>query len=271
MSFETLMVERTEGIQVVTLSRPTRLNALSAGAIAELQSLLGEAAFDDDTKVLILTGGPRSNGSPCFCAGLDLKEIAEKGPPTLKRPGIVGAVESVNLIDIVENESQQLFNSVEGFPKPVIAAIDGVCTAGGLELALVCDLRIVANTAEISDMHIKNLGAIGGGGATVRLPRLIGSAKAKELIFTGEPIDGHEAWRIGFANQVVPSDKLLDETIALGKKIAALSGDALRLAKASINASLDMSMVEALRYSYLCAAALGNVDQAAQRFMQDRS
>ena len=270
MSYETLLVEQIEAVQVVTLNRPKRLNALSAEVITELQAVLEESAFDNDIKVLIITGAPRPDGRPCFCAGLDLKEIAEKGPPTLKRRGIVGAVESLSLVDVVENESQQLFNSLEGFPKPAIAAIDGVCTAGGLELALGCDLRIVADTAQISDMHIKNLGAIGGGGATVRLPRLIGPAKAKELMFTGEPIDGEEAWRIGFANQVVPSNKLQDEAKALGNRIAALDGDALRLAKASINASFDMNATEALRYSYLCAAALGKVDVAAQQFMQDR-
>ncbi|MDO8531222.1 MAG: enoyl-CoA hydratase/isomerase family protein [Dehalococcoidia bacterium] len=268
MTYETLLYARDKGVGLVTLSRPKALNALSSQLLAELDNLLTAVESDEETRVLVITGARRPDNRPCFSAGADLKEIAEKGPLTLKRKGMVAAVEAMATLDPVENQVQSLCDRVESFGKPVIAAIDGVCTAGGLELALSCDILIAAETAQISDLHIKNLGVLGGAGVTTRLARAVGPAKAKEIVFTGDPIDGREAWRIGLVNRVVPQAQLLPEATALGQKLATMRADALRLAKASINATMDMDFRQALRYSYLCWTALGDTSAGAKAFAE---
>lgn len=268
--YETLLHQKTDGVGLITLNRPRSLNALSSQLLAELDGLLTAIETDAGTRVVVITGAPRPDGRPCFSAGADLKELAQKGPLTLKRKGLVAAVEAMAALDPVENHIQSLCDRVESFGRPVIAAIDGVCTAGGLELALSCDLRIASETAQISDLHIKNLGVIGGAGVTARLARAVGPAKAKEIVFTGDPIDGREAWRIGLVNRVVPPEGLLPEATALAQRIAAMRSEALRLAKASINATMDMDFRQALRYSYLCWTALGDTSAGAKAFAEGR-
>lgn len=255
MSYADILVEREEELAIITLNRPSRLNAMRHQTLNELNAALDEIASDGTLKVVIITGAPRPDGRACFSSGGDVKEIAEKGPYTAQRD-IVGSIEDVTALYPVESEAQLLMDRIESFSKPVIAAIDGVCTAGGLELALCCDLRVVSETAIISDLHLKNLGVLGGSGATVRLARAVGCAKAKEIVFTGEPLDGQEAWKIGLANRVVPPSRLMDEAKELGKKIAKMRSEGVRLAKSSINSSIDMGLHEALRFSYLCVAAL---------------
>jgi enoyl-CoA hydratase/carnithine racemase len=147
---------------------------------------------------------------------------------------------------------RNVLNRIEAFPKPVIAAIDGVCTAGGLELALSCDLRVVAETAQVSDLHVKTMAHTGGGGATSRLSRLVGPAKTKEMIFLGLVLDGHEAWRIGFANRVVPSEELMSTVTAMAVETAKRHPIALRVAMALADAAPDLDHDRSLRYDYLC-------------------
>ncbi|MBI4307671.1 MAG: enoyl-CoA hydratase/isomerase family protein [Chloroflexi bacterium] len=268
--YETVLYNKANGVALITLNRPKSLNALSAQILAELDDLLTSIEADAETRVVVITGVPRSDGRPCFSAGADLKELAEKGPLTLKRKGLVAAVEAMATLDPVENQVQSLCDRVESYGRPVIAAIDGVCTAGGLELALACDIRIASETAQISDLHIKNLGIIGGAGVTTRLARAVGPAKAKEIVFTGDPIDGREAWRIGLANRVVPPERLLPEATALAQRFASMRPEALRLAKSSINATMDMDFRQALRYSYLCWAALGDSSAGAKAFAEGK-
>jgi enoyl-CoA hydratase len=146
---------------------------------------------------------------------------------------------------------RRLLTRIEEFPKPVIAAIDGVCTAGGIELALSCDLRVAADTAQISDLHVTTTAHTGGAGATSRLSRLVGPAKAKEMIFLGLVLNGAEAHRIGFANRVVPSASLIDEVTTMGAEIAKRHPIALRMAKALADAASDLDHDRALRYDHL--------------------
>ena len=270
MVFEDIRFEQGEGVAIITLDRPDRLNALLRRSVEELNQALDMVEGDEELRVVIITGGPRSDGRPCFCAGLDLKEVAEKGVPSLTRPGPLGAVEGMAVLGPIENPFMSLCDRVESFPIPTIAAIDGVCTAGGLELALCCDFRIVSETAQISDLHLKNLGMIGGGGATVRLTRLVGPSRTKQITFMGETMDGAESYRVGLANVVVPPSQLLAQAREWGSKMVPLNPSGLRLAKASINASLDMSTRDALRYSYICWAALGDAKQGAQQFLSGR-
>ncbi len=271
MDFEDIRFEQHNGLAIITLNRPQRLNALLNRGLDELNRALDAVETNDELRVLVITGAPRPDGRPCFCAGLDLTEIAEKGVPPLSRPGLTGAIEGMSVLDPIENGFMRLCDRLESFPCPTIAAVDGVCTAGGLELALCCDFRIASGSAQFSDLHVKNLGLIGGGGATVRLTRLVGPARAKEMTFLGEVINGEEAYRIGLANKSVPPEKLMLEATEWGAKMVPLSSSALRLTKASINVSLDMDERNALRYSYICWAALGDAKEGAQEFLSDRT
>ena len=252
MPYNTIKYEKEDGVALITLNRPHALNAFSRELSRELTEAVEEAENDDAVRVLVITGAPRADGQPCFSAGADIKEVADKG---LDGMGLKGSSIANEVEDITKIGVQVPFQNIYDSRKPIIAAIDGICTAGGIELAEACDIRLVSETAQISDMHIKNLGLIGGGGATAYLPRLVGPAMAKEMVFTGTPIDGKEAFRTGFANHVYPPDKLMQGAMELAKKIASMDPTAIRMAKASINASMDMDIRQALIYSRLCFAA----------------
>lgn len=248
MPYETILYEKENGVVTITLNRPERLNAISAQLLRELDQAVDEVERDEEVKVFIITGAPRPDGRPCFSAGFDLKEAAERGPEA--QLTILDRVEDLpRFIDI------EIFDKIDALGKPSIAAIDGVCTAGSLALALSCDMRVVSETAQIMDLEIKNVGSFG---ATVptKLPRVVGLAKAKEIMFTGDPVDGNEAVRIGLANKVFPPDKMLQGAKELANKVAQRRAVAVRMAKAAINASEDMEFAQSHRYSYLCAAAM---------------
>jgi enoyl-CoA hydratase len=256
MSYETIRVEHDGRVSLITLNRPERLNALSRQMVRELGEALGEVR-QRETHALVITGAPRSGGQPCFCAGADLKEMAALGPVPRPRPGLIGALEGMAVLDTAEDEIQALFDTVESLPMLTIAAVDGVCTAGGLELALACDVRIIGERAQVSDLHVKNLGRIGGGGVTARLTRVVGPAWAKEMLITGDPLPPEVALRIGFANHLVPSERLVEEALSLARRVAERRLEAIRVAKASVDATMDMTRKEALRFSYLCWVAMG--------------
>lgn len=261
MSYETIRLERDGDVSIITLNRPERLNALSRQMVAELIAAFA-AVRGDGTRTLVVTGAPRANGQPCFCAGADLKEIAALGPGPRPRPGLFGALEGMSVLDTAEDDVQAMMDTLESLPLLTIAAVDGVCTAGGIELALSCDIRLVGANAQVSDLHIKNLGRIGGGGVTARLTRVVGPAWAKEMLITGDAIPPDMALQIGFANHVYPSDRLRDEALALARRIAERRLDAIRMAKVSVDATVDMTRKEALRFSYLCWAAMGGGEQS---------
>ena len=253
-----LTITTADNVRVATLNRPERLNALSRDVIVALGQLLRDTEDDEQVRVLVITGAPRRDGRPCFCAGADLKELAAAGAAGVgeREYDLVREVGALAGGDHLGTEGfRNVLHRIETFPKPVIAAIDGPCTAGGIELALSCDLRLVADTAEVSDLHVTNVFHTGGGGATSRLSRLLGPARAKEMIFLGRVLDGAEAFRMGFASAVVPSGELLDRAVAMGREIARRDPIALRLAKALADAAPDLSRDEALRYDYLCWTA----------------
>jgi len=258
--FENIKFDTDGQVGIITLNRPERLNALSIGLQSEVETVLGELEKDDGIGAVIITGGPRSDGRPCFSAGADIKEMREKGGTyTQAAMGTLeeGLLKTLTTIGSNRNMAYQSFwNKVQDFSKPLIAAIDGVCTAGGLELVMRCDIIIVAETAEIRDLHLKTLGILGGGGLQTWLPRLVNPGKAKELVWTGDPIDGSEAWRIGFAQRLSTSDKLLEDAMELAKKIAAMPLLALKLSKIAINNSLDQGIYNSLRFSALSESVL---------------
>ncbi len=239
MPFETIKYRKLDHVGIITLDRPHRLNSVNLTMYRELRQTVEEIETDDDVRVFLLTGAPRPDGRPCFCAGADLREGL---------PEMAGIVVQMN----------DLLNTIESMLKPSIAVIDGVCTAGGIELAEACTVRLVAETAQISDLHLKNIGSgIGGWGASTRLPRIIGMSRAKQLILTGSVLDGRKAERWGFANEVFPSDSLVVGAMEMANSIAAMRPEGVRVTLAHMNLSARMGLHDSLNWAGLAEKYLG--------------
>ena len=283
MTYETILYEKQDGYCLITLNRPQSLNALTVQMWKELSSALDEIEKDEEIKAFIFTGAHRPDGRPCFCAGADLKEMAtfitadgsfdiaaykppspssslwaQRQPRRAEIPGI----------------GPHPFERILWSPKISIAAIDGVCTAGGIELAVCCDIIIASETAQISDMHVKNLGWVGGAGSPVNVAWKIGVSKAIEFCCTGDVIDGKEANRMGLANHVFPSDKLLEEARRLGRKLGSMRLAALTMTKATCRAIEDMDRRSSWYYNDDVHQALLNDPDSAEwgpmRWMKGR-
>lgn len=224
-------VERQGHIRILRITRPEAMNALSSAVLRELTDAVRELRSDPEVRCFVITGAPRADGTPCFSAGVDLKEAASGA----LAPG---------------NPGRRLTELVDECLTPSIAVIDGVCTTGALELALACDLRIVADTAQISDWHLARLGAgLGAWGASTRLARLIGVAQAKDLILTGKVVDGHEALRIGLAQRVAASAVLWEEAMRVAQAVARMRTQGVRMTLAHLNKVQDLSKEESLSFA----------------------
>jgi enoyl-CoA hydratase/carnithine racemase len=195
--------------------------------VTELGECFTALASDDEVRVAIITG----QGERAFCAGFDIKEF-----PRLMAPG--GA-------EALAQHLHSNFLKITQLGKPTIAAINGLALGGGLELALTCDLRIVAANAQLGQPEIK-LGLLPGAGGTQRLPRLVGAGRAKELMYLGESIGAEEAYRIGLANRVVPAGEALAAAQQLGMSIASMAGVALRYIQQAVNRGLNTTLEEGL-------------------------
>ncbi len=232
MDYKTVVFECDHGVAIAKLNRPKQLNSISNEMFAELYQIADRVAADDDIAVLIITGS-----SKVFAAGADLKEVG-----ALK--GVIDAHKYVSNV-------HKVFNRIEKLEKPVIAAVGGLALGGGCELALACDIRIAAENAKFGLPEIK-IGALPGGGGTQRLPRLIGSARAKEMLFLGDPVDALEAYRIGLANKVVPDDLLMETALEMAAKIAKRPGYALKISKIAVNDGIRMDLDAALTHEARC-------------------
>ena len=227
-----------DGLAVITLNRPDRLNALTADMVDVLELHLHSLAERDDIRALLLRGRGRA-----FCAGADVRGETPKPRPAHARHSV--------------------FNTLEDFPAPTLAAIQGYCIGGGLELALCCDLRIVATDASFSFGEVK-LGVMPGGGGTVRLPRLVGAALAKELLYFGDDISGTRAVEVGLANRAVLLDELDDVAASWARRLSFGPTTALRAIKRSVNIGSQMGIQEALSYEAQQALTLLGTDDAAE-------
>jgi methylglutaconyl-CoA hydratase len=215
------------GIAIITLNRPESANALSTALLNELAHLLYNLAFRRDVRVVIFTGA----GEKVFCAGADLKERAGMNETEVRK--------TVTLI-------RETINQIEQLPQPVICALNGSAFGGGLELALACDIRIAADTAQLG-LTETSLGIIPGAGGTQRLPRLIGKGKAKELIFTAKRITAKEAEQIGLVEYVVPREQLMEKAMEIAEQIVVNAPIAVMQAKIAINRGLDVDLATGLR------------------------
>ena len=228
MNYETLLVNQaTNGILTITLNRPDKLNALNKQTIEELHETLVEAENQEDIRAIILTGA----GQKAFVAGADIRLLA--------------SIASSQEGESIARQGQAILNRIESLEKPVIAAINGVCLGGGLELAMCCHIRLVAEDSRLGQPEI-NLGIMPGFGGTQRLPRIVGQSKALELILTGDPISAQEARSLGLVSQVFPPEDLLHQAQGLARKMAAKSLPALRASLRAIRGGADSSLAEGL-------------------------
>ncbi len=253
MTYENLLIQIDSGIAIITINRPKAMNALNEKTLLELQDIFASVAEDVAVKVVILTG----SGEKAFVAGAD---IAAMQP--------LSALEARQFAKL----GHRVMSAIERCPKPVIAAVNGFALGGGCELALGCDIRIVAENARFGQPEV-NLGVIPGFGGTQRLARLIGKGRALELILTGEMIDAAEAYRIGLANKVVPLDQLLDTTKKMASAIISKGSYAVQLAKEAVHNGLELDLDRANQYeAELFGLCFATADQkeGMQAFLEKR-
>lgn len=212
----------------IRLNRPDALNALSLGLMREFGEALAKARSDEVVRALVITGAGRG-----FCAGADLKEVA--GMSAEARPG------EPDFLDLVRD----VFAQLRAFPKPVIAAVNGIALAGGMELVMACDLVFAAEGARLGDAH-SNFGVFPGAGGAAVMPRRIGLNRAKWLLFTGEHVSAREMMDMGLVNRVVADGELETAVGTLVDKLRQKSPAVLRRMKEVANRSLDLSLDAAL-------------------------
>lgn len=222
-----IKLEVTEGMALVTIDRPKALNALNSETLEELNGCLKELEQRKDVRVVVLTGG----GAKSFVAGADIAEMVNASPAQGRAMALL---------------ADEVFCRLENMPQVTIAAVNGYALGGGCEIAMACDIRLAAENAVFGQPEC-GLGIIPGFGGTQRLARLVGKGRAKELIFTCDWINAQEAWRIGLANKVVAKEELLDTCRAMAKTIMGKGSYAVSVAKAVINAGMDMDLANGLK------------------------
>ncbi|MBZ0273352.1 enoyl-CoA hydratase/isomerase family protein [bacterium] len=226
MNFETLLYEVDGRVATVTINRPDKLNALNSRVIEELGHVVKEIEDDKNVKAVVVTGA----GEKAFVAGADISEMLNLDPGA----GLKFA-----------RGGQAVFSAIENSPKPFIAAVNGFALGGGTELAMACDFVYASEKAKFGQPEI-NLGIIPGFGGTQRLPRLIGRARAKELMLTGDMIGADEAYRLGLVNKVLPPAEVLAAAKATAAKIAGKGAIAIASILDAVNRGVDASMDEGL-------------------------
>ncbi len=218
LEFEHLILKQTGNVTVLSINRPEALNALNTDMLRELNAAVDYISAEDSIHVLIITGEGRA-----FVAGADIAEMKDMNPEVAREFARIGL---------------EVFRKIEILDKPVIAAINGFALGGGCELAMSCDIRIASVKSKFGQPEV-GLGVTPGFGGTNRLPRIVGAAKAKELIFTGSVIGGEEAERIGLVSYVVEPEELMDRALKLAESIASKGQLAVRYAKSAINRSIE--------------------------------
>ncbi len=242
-----VLTEHLNGITVVTLNRPTALNALSSGLRAAISETFIQLRHDEQTEVIILTGAGRA-----FTVGLDLKELGGEKPADATRASI----------DIAA--------ALRDMPKPIIGAVNGFAITGGFELALMCDFLIASPEARFADTHGR-VGVVPGWGLSQRLPRLIGANRAKELSLTGNYLDAQTACAWGLVNRVVPAADLLPTCIALARDILTTEPVTRGEIKRLIDAGWNSTLAEGLRLEDEASKAHGRKEVRAEKVAARRA
>ncbi len=239
---EDLIVEVRDGIGILTLNRPDKLNAFTSDMLAGLVAALDDFEGRDDVAVAVLTGAGRG-----FCSGGD---IGGMGAGSESRPHATK--------ERIWREIQAFPKRLARFEKPILAAVNGAAVGGGMDLALACDIRIAGESARFCESYAK-IGLLPGGGGAFFLPRIVGKARALEMLWTADFIDAATALEIGLVNHVYPDDRLLGETLGLARRIAAMPPLSIRLIKRTVEQSLkaDMDAAFDLVSSHIAIARSG--------------
>ena len=241
MAYEFIELETRERVGVIRLNRPKALNALCAGLVRELGNALDALEADNDIGAIVLTGNEKA-----FCAGADIKEMAEKSFVEAYRE------------DFITVDWERLATC----RKPVIAAVSGYALGGGCEIAMMCDFILAAENAKFGQPEI-TIGILPGAGGTQRLTRFVGKSKAMEMILTGRMMDAEEAERAGLVSRILPVDNLLDEAVKTAERIAEMSLPAVMMAKESVNRAYETTLAEGVRFERrLFHAAFSTEDQS---------
>ncbi len=222
-----IQVEKKESIAIVRINRPEKLNAMNIDVIKEMGSIMDQLDKDDGVKVVIITG----TGEKAFSAGADIEYMSKISPLEAEQYAITG---------------HATLNKIENLNKPVIAAVNGYALGGGCELSLACDLRIASKNAAMGQPEV-TIGICPGWGGTQRLMRVIGLARAKDLIYTGRRISADEAFQMGLVNKVVELPQLMDECMNIAKQIAKNSAIAVRVSKTLLNRGIDSDINTGLK------------------------
>jgi enoyl-CoA hydratase/carnithine racemase len=223
MDLRCVIYEMDGGVARVILNRPSQMNAVSPELLEDLERVCETVERDPRVKVVTLTGAGRA-----FCAGADLKVVQELSPDPERWRGFMDLWHRV-------------YNRIEALPQPVIAGVNGLALAGGLELVLVCDLAVADEGAKIGDQHA-NFGLVAGGGGSQRLPRVVGLRRAKELMLLGGWLSAREALQWGLVNRVAPAGQLSKTLDEVAGALAALSSSASRTVKTLANRALDVDL-----------------------------
>jgi enoyl-CoA hydratase len=255
--YKYILYEKKDWIATITFNRPKALNAIHIEMAEELKNALSDFKDDEETKVGILTG----SGEKAFCSGGDISMFSEK---------LTDTTAVYKWLRTGEDIHRLLMERIE---KPIIAAVNGYCFAGGLEMALACDFIIASDNASFGLAEI-TIGVLPGWGGLTRLSRAIPVRKAKEMIYTGEPISAQEAEKIGLVNRVVPRSQLVDVVNEIAKKLAEKSSTALRMAKKAMNYGLEVSSMDAalfLERGAVCIVSAGEDSQEGiKAFLEKR-
>ncbi|HEX6769878.1 MAG TPA: enoyl-CoA hydratase [Candidatus Binatia bacterium] len=242
--YQNLLYREEGAVATIRLNRPQKKNSFNGEMRQELEQALQAIAGKTEIRAVVITGSDE-----IFCAGADISEM--------------GGAPSAEASYRHAREFQILFDQVDSLPQPVIAAVSGYALGGGCELALAADFRIASETARFGLPEIK-IGAFPGGGGTQRLTRLIGAAKAKELILLGDPITADQALTIGLVMQVAPKEKYLAEAMELAAKLAALPRLALQASKMLINRSQDVDLATGLEFEARTFGAIAHSHDLAE-------
>ena len=253
MNYQNILFEIKNHTGLVTVNRPDKLNALNGQTIDELEDIFSSIKNNPEVFVVVITG----SGEKAFVAGADIAEL-----------------NVLNIISAKEfsEKGNRVFRAIETLDKPVIAAVNGFALGGGCELALACHIRIASENAKFGQPEV-NLGIIPGYGGTQRLARVINSARALEMILTGDMVSADEAFRIGLINKIFPQAELVDKAMEIADKISSKGQQAIRFALKAVKATDNISLTEGLAYeASLFALVCGTEDfkEGTAAFLEKR-
>lgn len=251
--YQTLQYECADGIATVRFNRPNKLNAINPDMIDDLSKLVTNIRADPSVRVLIMTGNGRA-----FCAGADIANLAKVGHP-------------VDFMSFIEG-IQMALNAIEDLDRPVIAAINGLAYGGGCEISLCCDFRIMAEGTTIGVPEIL-IGLLPGGGGTQRLPKMVPTAIAKQMIYTGEPLTAQQALQHGLVNALAPADKVVEVATEWARKLLKLPPVGLRCAKLLVDIAQNGSLktgIEAERQTMGLLYATEDRKEGLSAFLERR-